>query len=162
MTTAGAGDETYVPVDQSKIDSMVSQGGVVGAVGAALNTITRAQDMAAFAAAQHANGTMRIDVDQVDKLAQFFKDEADAMEEREQDLYELANVSAPGSDPVSTQAAMQYGQVAVGDQRAYLDNYKRLAKIFRDTALELESVAKQTRTDDQNAVEGLGGGNVEA
>lgn len=106
------------------------------------------------------NMRMRIDPDQVDSLAKFFEDEARALRDRMQDLYDLQSVSAPGTDPVSTQAATAYGTVASGGPASYLDNYKKLTQVFHDTATNLRASAQQTRTNDENAASGLHGGNL--
>ncbi|GAA0515297.1 hypothetical protein GCM10011581_49110 [Saccharopolyspora subtropica] len=158
MTTEG--DGTYQSVDQRTIDAMRATPGITGMMGTVLNVATRAADNAALAAAQEAGGSMIVDPDQVDKLAQFFDDEARAMRERRADIADLATVEAPGLDPVSTQTAEKYGQVASGGSQAYLDNYLKLADYFEATAEKLRKSARQTRTDQQNAADSFGGGNL--
>ncbi|TDC87337.1 PE domain-containing protein [Saccharopolyspora aridisoli] len=118
-------------------------------------TVDRIADKQAYAASQSAGGSMQIDPDKVDEIARFFADEADKMEAREVDMMELANVQAPGADPVSTDAAAKYGQVAAGDPRAYMHNYAALTKVFREAAEALSSSARQTRTDDDTAAHGI-------
>lgn len=147
----------YQTIDQSKIDEMRAQGGIAGAMGKMMNAVSRASDNAALAAAQQADGTMRVDPDQVDKLAKFFRDEAEALRVRRRDITELGTVDPPGTDPVSTQASEKYGQVASGNPQAYLDNYLKLADAFDDTAQNLESSVQQWRTNDDDAAAGMGG-----
>ncbi|MEV0696612.1 hypothetical protein AB0I53_01635 [Saccharopolyspora sp. NPDC050389] len=148
---------TYQPVDQRAIDAMRMTPGLSGMMGAALNAATRAADNAALAQTQQAGGAMRVDPDQVDKLARFFRDEAEALRKRRRDVSDLAVVDPPGTDPVSTQASEKYGQVASGNPQAYLDNYLKLADAFDHTALNLEGSAKQWRTNDGDAAAGMGG-----
>ncbi|RKT86624.1 PE family protein [Saccharopolyspora antimicrobica] len=146
---------TYRSVDQNVIDAARVVPGPAGFIGNAMNIMTRAADNAALAAAQSAGGSMRIEPDQVDKLAQFFKEEATRLEDRQQEVFSLSRVKAPGKDPVSTQVADRYGQVAAGNETAYLNNYLQLAKVLKETAANLEASARQTRTDDQNAEDSI-------
>jgi uncharacterized protein YukE len=103
---------------------------------------------------------MRVDPSQVESLAKFFEDEANKLDDHLQDSQELASVTPPGQDPVSTQAATAYGTVASGSPQAYLDNVAKLQKVFEETAQNLRASAQQTRTDDENAASGLRGGNL--
>lgn len=119
-------------------------------------TVDRMADNAAYAASQGAGGTMQIQPDKVDEIARFFRDEAAKLEDREADLMELANVQPPGTDPVSTEAAAKYGQVASGDPRAYMHNYAALTRVFKDAADALSNSARQVRTDDDTAAHGIG------
>lgn len=114
-------------------------------------TVDRMADNAAYAASQAAGGSMRIQPERVDELARFFEDEASAMEIREAKIGMLAEVSAPGTDPVSQNATVVYGQVGAGDKTAYMENYKELAKVFKNAAIALRESAQQVRTDDDTA-----------
>ncbi len=114
-------------------------------------TVDRIADNAAYAAWQSAGGSMRIQPEKVDELARFFDDEALAMENRELEIAMLADVPAPGTDPVSTNATVVYGQVGAGDKTAYMENYRELAKVFRNSAIALRESAQQVRTDDDTA-----------
>lgn len=116
----------------------------------------RANAKQQLAQAQSAGTSMRVDPEHVDKLAAFFQDEAEALENRAYDVQMLAEVAPPGTDPVSTQAAKVYGQVAGGGGSSYLENYMKLAQVLHDTANSLRDNAKQTRTSEQNAADGLG------
>ncbi|MEV4729038.1 hypothetical protein [Saccharopolyspora sp. NPDC049426] len=116
-------------------------------------TFDRMADKAALAASQSAGGSMRIEPDKVDELASFFEAEALAMERREQEVYELSQVPTAGKDPVSVRSASTYGQVADGDEQAYLNNYRKLASVFKDTAANLRASATQTRTNDQDSAD---------
>ncbi|MGW1676317.1 hypothetical protein [Saccharopolyspora sp. NPDC002376] len=151
---------TYQSVDQRQVDAMRAMPGPAGALGGMVNIMTRAADNAALASAQAAGGSMLVDPDQVDKLAQFFKGEAEELRARQSENYVLASVEPPGSDPVSTQAAEKYGSVASGNPEAYLDNYLKLADLFDDVASRLQKGAQQNRIDDQNAADGMRGGNL--
>jgi len=131
-------------------------------MGNVLNVTTRMADNAALAAAQDAHGQMRLDPDGMDKLARFFKDEAQALQDRLGDVQDLASVNAPGSDPVSSQAADVYGRVASGGGSGYLENYKQLIDYFSKTADKLSESARQARTNDQDSAESFRGGNVDA
>ncbi|MFD0487145.1 hypothetical protein ACFQ0O_09020 [Saccharopolyspora spinosporotrichia] len=121
-------------------------------------TMARAASKADAAQKIAAGATMRVEPDQVDKLAQFFEDEAEKMTEREGDLNRLSMIKPPGKDPVSTRAVAEYEKVGAGDDSAYLDNYQKLAKVFRETAANLRASAQQTRLDDQNAEDSFRGG----
>ncbi|MCI2423924.1 hypothetical protein MOQ72_41645 [Saccharopolyspora sp. K220] len=158
----GDGGNPYQTMSQSEIDAMRNSGGITGMMGNVLNVTTRMADNAALAAAQDAHGQMRLDPDGMDKLAQFFSDEAQAMQDRLVDVQDLASVNPPGSDPVSSQAADVYGQVASGGGSGYLENYKMLIQYFSKTAEKMRDSAKQARTDDQDSAESFRGGNVEA
>lgn len=114
-------------------------------------TISRIADTQAYAAAQAAGGSMRIQPEKVDELARFFEDEAKEMEARERQLGRLADVPSAGSDPVSTNATPIYGQVASGGPTAYAENYHKLATVFKDAATALRASAKQVRSDDDTA-----------
>ncbi|MDI2027393.1 PE domain-containing protein [Saccharopolyspora sp. TS4A08] len=114
-------------------------------------TITNIGEKAAYAQAQAAGGSMRIQPDKVDELARFFDDEAEKLENREADITMLAEVPAPGSDPVSTGSATTFGQVGAGGPNAYMENYAKLAVVFRDAANALRQSAQQVRTDDDTA-----------
>ncbi|TDD85663.1 hypothetical protein E1202_20470 [Saccharopolyspora karakumensis] len=120
-----------------------------------VETVDRMADKAALAQSQSAGGSMRIEPDKVDELASFFEAEALAMEAREADVFELATVPTAGKDPVSVSAASTYGQVAEGDEQAYLTNYRKLARVFKDTAANLRASATQTRTNDQDSADSL-------
>lgn len=119
------------------------------------NVQERAGKKAELAQAMSASSQMRVDPAEVDNLAKFFEDEAQGLEDRGFDLEKIYSISAPGNDPVSTQAAQVYGQVGAGDDRAYFENYMKLAQVFRQTADSLRASAKQTRSDDQDAAESL-------
>lgn len=114
-------------------------------------TVDRMADNAAYAASQSAGGSMRIQPEKVDELARFFEDEALMMEKREAKIAMLADVPAPGTDPVSTSATTIYGQVGAGDKTAYMENYRQLATVFKDAATALRQSAQQVRTDDDTA-----------
>lgn len=114
-------------------------------------TVGNMADKAAYAASQAAGGSMRIQPDKVDEIARFFDDEAEKMEAREVDLMRLGEVSAGGGDPVSTKAATVYGQIGAGGPTAYMENYAKLARVFRDAATALRQSAQQVRTDDDTA-----------
>ncbi|MER6988217.1 hypothetical protein ABT337_01920 [Saccharopolyspora hirsuta] len=150
---------TYQPVDQNAIDAMRVMPGPAGFMGNAMNLMTRAADKAALAASQAAGGSMRIDPDQVQKLAQFFRDEAQALTDRLGDVQELALINAPG-DPVSSNATTVFSSVASGGGSGYAENYTALIEIFADQAEKLEQSVQQVRLDDQNAADGMSGGNV--
>lgn len=111
----------------------------------------RANKKAELAAAQSANTQMVVDPAEVDDLAKFFEDEAEALASRSGDVQNLGSVPAPGADPVSERSAEIHGQVGTGDDQAYSINYMKLAKVFRDTAASLRSSAKQTRTSDADS-----------
>lgn len=124
----------------------------------AINAVQdRANAKQQLAQAQSAGTSMQVDPEHVDKLAAFFEHEAEALEQRQSALMDLSDVRAPGTDPVSTGAAEVYSLVGAGDDRAYYDNYLKLAQVFRDTANSLRDSAKQTRTSDQNASDGFRG-----
>lgn len=124
----------------------------------AINAVQdRANAKQQLAQAQSAGTSMQVDPEHVDKLAAFFEGEARELRQRQGDVYTLATVSAPGTDPVSTGAAAIYGNVAAGDDQAYLTNYLKLADVFDATAASLRDSATQTRTSDQNAADGFGG-----
>lgn len=114
-------------------------------------TITNIGEKAAYAQAQSAGGSMRIQPDKVDELARFFDDEALEMERREGKIAMLADVPPPGLDPVSTGSTEIYGKVGAGNPNAYAENYQELAKVFRNAALALRASAQQVRTDDDTA-----------
>lgn len=114
-------------------------------------TVDRIADKQAYAAMQAAGGSMRIQPDKVDEIARFFDDEADKLENREVDVTMLAEVQAPGTDPVSTNAATTYGKVGAGAPNAYMENYSKLAVVFRDAANALRQSAQQVRSDDDTA-----------
>ncbi|MDA3650186.1 hypothetical protein LZ318_40105 [Saccharopolyspora indica] len=151
---------TYQPVDQRQIQAMQAMPGPAGFMGGVVNVMTRAADNAALAAAQAAGGSMLVDPDQVDKLAQFFRGEAEELRARQSENYVLASVEPPGSDPVSTQAAEKYGSVGSGNPESYLDNYLKLADLFDQVAERLEQGANQNRIDDQNAADSMRGGRL--
>ncbi|MER5390961.1 hypothetical protein [Saccharopolyspora sp. NPDC002686] len=151
---------TYQPVDQNQIDAMRATPGISGFMGNALNAMTRAADNAALASAQSAGGSMTIDPDQVDKLAQFFRDEAQALMDRQMDGFDAATYAPPGQDPVSTQSSERYSLVITGDGRSYLENCQKLADAFTMAADNLQDTARQTRLDDQNAADSMRGGNL--
>ncbi|SDJ95865.1 hypothetical protein SAMN04487820_103158 [Actinopolyspora mzabensis] len=113
----------------------------------------RASTKAELAQAISDNTRMVVDPDEVDALAGFFEEKAQELEERSVDVQNLGMVPAPGTDPVSTGAASIHGEVASGDDRSYMPNYLKLAKVFNDTAASLRSSAEQTRTDDANAAD---------
>ena len=117
----------------------------------------RADKKAQLAQTMSAGTQMRVDPVEVENLAKFFDDEAEGLWDRLMDVQSLADVEAPGTDPVSIGAADAYGKVGAGDTRAYGDNYRQLIKVFRDTANSLRSNAKQTRTDDQDSADALKG-----
>ncbi|MGJ7906525.1 hypothetical protein ACOQFL_08605 [Actinopolyspora sp. H202] len=118
----------------------------------------RANTKAELAQAISDNTRMVVDPDEVDALAGFFEGKASELEDRQREVSELASVPAPGTDPVSTGAASIHGEVASGDDRSYMPNYLKLAKVFNDTAASLRSSAKQTRTDDANAADSFNRG----
>lgn len=117
----------------------------------------RADKKAELAQSMSAGTQMRVDPAEVDNLAKFFNDEADELYRRLRDVRQLGQVTAPGTDPVSTGAAQAYGKVGSGDQRAYEDNYLKLIDVFKKTAESLQASAKQTRTDDQDAADAFKG-----
>ncbi|MEU6261611.1 hypothetical protein [Saccharopolyspora shandongensis] len=154
MTAEGEGNQVqFDATDQAYMQHQMDQGGWIAPVGALASTLARAADKAALAQLQQAGGSMAIDPDKIDEIARFFEDEAREMRARQADLYKLATIEPPGTDPVSTQAAEKYGQVGAGDERAYLDNYLQLADYFDGTAAKLRASTKQARTDDQNAAD---------
>ncbi|MDP9641007.1 hypothetical protein J2S53_000952 [Actinopolyspora lacussalsi] len=118
----------------------------------------RANTKAELAQAISDNTRMVVDPDEVDALAGFFEEKASELEDRQREVSELASVSPPGTDPVSTGAAAIHGEVASGDDRSYMPNYLKLAKVFNDTAASLRSSAEQTRTDDANAADSFNRG----
>lgn len=118
-------------------------------------TVDRIADNVAYAAAQDAGGSMRIEPDKVDELARFFEEEAEKMEMREQDVALLADVPAPGVDPVSTGAVATYAKVAVGSPTAYMENYQQLATVFKDAANALRESSRQVRTDDDTSAHSI-------
>ena len=173
------GDDSQVPMDatdqhfyqQAAAQTAIGQSGlpfaaapVIGAAGAAgmAETLQRASAKAELAKTLQAGATMLVDPDKVDELARFFDDEAQKLFDRSGDVQELADIEPWGSDPVSTQAAPAYAQVGSGGGTGYMENYLKLAEVFRKTAKDLTDSAKQVRTNDQNAADGFGGGNVEA
>lgn len=103
---------------------------------------------------------MRVDPSQVDSLAKFFEDEAQALADHLADSQQLASVSPPGHDPISTQAATAYGKVASGGPEAYLNNVTKLQQVFHATAANLRASAQQSRSSDEDAASGLHGGTV--
>lgn len=150
----GAADQNAM--QQAWMDAML--GSVIP--GAALDDLAqinriqeRANDKAKLAEMLSANTVMRIDPAAVDRLASFCEDKAEQLQDRVAALQELANVEPPGNDPTSTNAARVHGQVAAGDDRAYLENYLKLAKVFDDSAKSLRASATQTRTDDDNSAD---------
>ncbi|WP_263248564.1 hypothetical protein [Saccharopolyspora rosea] len=170
------GDDSQIPMDatdqhfyqQAAAQTAIGQSGlpfaaapVIGAAGAAgmAETLQRASAKADLAKALDAGATMLVDPDKVDGLARFFEDEAKGLRKRQRDVNDLASIDPPGTDPVSTQVAAKYGEVAAGDDSAYLDNYLKLADRFDEVAANLRAHATQTRTDEQNAVEGFRGVN---
>ena len=119
----------------------------------------RANRKAELAHAMDAGGArMRVDPAEVDALAKFFEDEAQGLLGRAREIQKLSQVTPPGLDPVSKDAAKVYGQVGEGNAQAYMDNYLKLADTFNGTAANLRKNAQQTRTDDQNAADGFRGG----
>lgn len=157
----GAGEEIQLDAtDQAYMHHRMSQGGFfnpTAQVVAVAETLSRAQTKAALAQSQAAGGSMLVDPDQIDKLAQFFEDEAQALADRVVDVQQLAELKPAGRDPVSTQATAVYQKVGAGDENAYMDNYLKLAEYFQNTAANLRASAHQNRTDDQNAADSLGG-----
>ncbi|SFT89784.1 hypothetical protein SAMN04487904_112113 [Actinopolyspora lacussalsi subsp. righensis] len=115
----------------------------------------RANDKARLAEARGDNTRMVVDPEEVDGLASFFEDKAEELQQRVQRVQELGSVPAPGTDPVSAGATEQHSRVGAGDDRAYLENYLELVKVFQDTAASLRSSAKQTRTDDAEVADSL-------
>lgn len=103
---------------------------------------------------------MRVDPDQVDSLAKFFEDEAQSLADHLADSQQLASVPPPGGDPISTQAATAYGNVASGGPEAYLNNVTKLQQVFHSTAANLRASAQQSRSSDEDAASGLKGGNL--
>lgn len=170
-----AGDEGVgpVPIDQMDamdqaamqqaqahqfVDNMPSMwGGAPASQSQDSQAIQAVQDRAnakqQLAQAQSAGTSMRVDPEHVDDLANFFDQEAEALESRSLAQDALASIMPPGNDPVSTQAARIYSQVGAGDDRAYVDNYLKLAQVFHDTAQSLRDSAKQTRTSEQDAAD---------
>lgn len=160
------------PSDQAAYNATWQAPGTPGAFGfAALGDV--ANKMAQTANIQNAanlkaqlaqelgtHSRMRVDPEQVDSLAKFFEDEAQALADHLQDAQQLASVAAPGQDPISTQAAVAYGTVASGNSQSYLDNVAKLQQVFHDTAANLRASAQQTRTNDEDAASGLRGGNL--
>ncbi|QUH01628.1 hypothetical protein HUO13_13110 [Saccharopolyspora erythraea] len=167
-----AGDEggNQIPLDaydQRELDRAQAMGALpmAGPVAMAQSAVTmaRAARKANAAEAASAGTTMLVDPDQVDKLARFFDDEAQAILDRAMDRQEtLTLIPPPGKDPVSTQAADTYVQVATGSGDGYLENFQKLAKVFSDTAANLRASAQQTRTNDQDAAGSFNGGSLEA
>ena len=142
-------------------------GGLSGGLGDGMTARAQAQmaeiqqraDMKTrLAEASSSGSTMRVDPDQVDKLATYFEDKGEELRGRLMNLELLANVDPPGTDPASTQAATVYSQVGQGDEQAYVNNYKKLITVFEDTASNLRSSAQQTRSDEQGAEESMGKG----
>ena len=121
------------------------------------NVQDRADKKAELAQTMSAGTQMRVDPAEMDNLAQFFEDEARGLADRMADIRSLADVEAPGTDPVSTGAADVYGKVGDGDARAYGDNYRKLIDVFMVTADTLRASSKQTRTDDQDAADAFKG-----
>ncbi|ASU77148.1 hypothetical protein CDG81_01120 [Actinopolyspora erythraea] len=115
----------------------------------------RANDKAQLAEARGEDTRMVVDPEEVDALASFFEGKAEELQDRVDDIQQLGSVPAPGTDPVSAGAAEQHGRVGAGDERAYLENYLELVKVFQDTAASLRSSATQTRTDDAEAADSL-------
>ncbi|MGI8307272.1 hypothetical protein [Saccharopolyspora hattusasensis] len=158
MTAEGEDNQVqFDATDQAYMQHQMNQGGWIAPVGALASTLARAADKAALAQSQSAGGAMRIDPDKVDEIAGFFEAEAVELRKRQRNIFDLSTVESPGGDPVSTQASVRYGEVAAGDDRAYLDNYLKLAEAFDGTAANLRASAKQTRTDDQNSADSFGG-----
>ncbi|MER7081942.1 hypothetical protein SAMN02982929_03395 [Saccharopolyspora kobensis] len=146
--------------DQAYMNHRMSEGGFfnpTAQVVAVAETLGRAQTKAALAQSQAAGGSMLVDPDQIDKLAQFFEDEAQALFDRAADVQLLADVPPAGHDPVSVNSASVYQTVAAGDDSAYIDNYLKLAEYFQNTAANLRGNARQNRIDDQNSADSLGG-----
>ncbi|MEU5845466.1 hypothetical protein [Saccharopolyspora shandongensis] len=163
MTAEGEDNQVqFDATDRAYMRHQMDEGGWIAPVGAFASTTARAADKAAFARSQDAGGMMRVDPDKVDEVARFFEDEAQAMQDRVLDIQQLASVEPPGLDPVSSQAAPVYSQVAAGSGSGYMENYLGLAEVFAQTAANLRASAQQTRTDDQNAADSFRGGNVEA
>ena len=158
----GEGDQIPLDMqDQAAIHHAFNNGGnLFQNMAESAQIMQHAAMKAQLAQSMSAGTTMRVDPAQVDKLAAFFEDEAEAMQKRQRDVFRLGKVKAPGHDPVSTQAADTYGKVGSGDANAYSENYMKLAQVFRDTAANLRANAQQTRTDDQNAEDGFRGGNL--
>lgn len=146
--------------DQAYMNHRMSEGGFfnpTAQVVAVAETLGRAQTKAALAQSQAAGGSMLVDPDQIDKLAQFFEDEAQEMIGRVRHVQNLARLRPAGQDPVSTGSAQVFQTVAGGDQQAYMDNYLKLSEYFQNTAANLRANARQNRIDDQNAADGFGG-----
>ncbi|WP_344682289.1 hypothetical protein [Saccharopolyspora taberi] len=164
-----AGDEgNQIPLDgydqramnQAQAMGAVPMGGAMGAAQSAM-TMARAAMKAEAAQAASSGMHMLVDPDQVDKLAQFFEDEAEAIMKRARDRQEIfMELPPPAKDPVSTQVANSYVKVAAGGADSYLDNYEKLAQVFHDTAANLRASAQQTRTNDQDAAESFNGGKL--
>jgi hypothetical protein len=135
-------------------------GGLAQKMAATAQIQDHANRKAELAQAVSSGSQMRVDPAEVDALARFFEDEAQRLEGRERAVTELATIEPPGTDPVSTQAASKYGEVASGNGQGYLENYKKLAQVFHDTAASLRTSAQQTRTNDQDAADSFRGGNL--
>ncbi|MDA3630217.1 hypothetical protein OU415_32645 [Saccharopolyspora sp. WRP15-2] len=157
----GDGDQVqFDATDQAYMQHRMSNSGLFGFMNmpaAVAETFARAETKTALAHSQAAGGSMMVDPDQIDKLAQFFDDEAQALFDRAGDVQFLADVQPPGHDPVSVKSAKVYQNVAAGDDSAYLDNYLKLAEYFQNTAANLRANAQQNRIDDQNSADSLGG-----
>ncbi|MER7014144.1 hypothetical protein ABT324_22210 [Saccharopolyspora sp. NPDC000359] len=162
----GDGDQVQLDAtDQAYMQHRMTSGGLQGLfpahqVGAIAESFARAESKAALAQSQAAGGSMMIDPDQVDNLARFFREEAQNMLDRRDAVAELALVNPAGGDPVSTQVAPVYSQVAAGGGGGYLENYEKLAEFFFATAEKLTESAGLQRTNDQNSAESIGGGSL--
>ncbi|NHD15561.1 MULTISPECIES: hypothetical protein [Actinopolyspora] len=161
----GDGQGELDATDQAALDAatqMPNSGTLLGGLAEVASDMQRigerANTKAELAQSLSSNTRMVVDPDEVDDLAKFFEDEADKLESRSLEVRELANVSPPGTDPVSTGAASKHGQVGAGDDQAYYENYVKLAQVFKSTAESLRSSAKQTRIDDENAADSFNRG----
>ncbi|WP_433869386.1 hypothetical protein [Saccharopolyspora sp. CA-218241] len=151
-------------IDQARIDSAMAPdasdaflGGVLENVAQVGRIVAGAARKAELASAINAGSAMRVEPDQVDELARFFESKATEMNDRSYDVQMLAYVSAPGTDPVSSQVVDAYGKVGAGDSNAYYENYIKLAEVFTNTAANLRASAAQVRTNDQDAADSFGG-----
>ncbi|MEV5542291.1 hypothetical protein AB0L13_36245 [Saccharopolyspora shandongensis] len=157
----GEGNQVqFDATDQAYMQHQMDQGGWIAPVGALASTLARAADKATLAQSQSTDGSMRIDLDKVDELARFFDDEAQKMLDRADAVRDLSLVDPAGGDPVSTQTAPIYSQVASGGGSGYLENYLQLADLFAQTSATLRENTKQTRLDDQNSADSFGGGSL--
>ncbi|WP_438388253.1 hypothetical protein [Actinopolyspora saharensis] len=165
----GDGQGELDATDQAALDAatqMPNSGTLLGGLAEVASDMQRigerANTKAELAQSLSSNTRMVVDPDEVDDLAKFFEEKAEELEDKSMTYHDLALIPAPGTDPTSEGSAKIHGQVASGDEQAFLPNHMKLAQVFKDTAESLRSSAKQTRTDDENAADSFNRGAQDA